>query len=87
MELIHDEVKARRLARVMMDNVEQYNPVLVKKGIEEGTIFELLHDQIEEARTEFNARVAPEFAASNLFDYAIVDVLIKRAGKIESSIW
>jgi hypothetical protein len=85
MELIHDEVKARRLARVMMDNVEQYNPALVKKGIEEGTIFELLHDQIEEARTEFNARVAPEFAASKLFDYAIVDVLIKRAYKHEGA--
>jgi hypothetical protein len=50
MELINDEVKARRLARVIMDNVEQYNPALVKKGIEEGIIFELLHDQIEEAR-------------------------------------
>ena len=85
MALIDDEVKARRLARVMMDNVEQYNPALVKKGIEEGTIFELLHDQIEEARTEFNARVAPEFVASKLFDYAIVDVLIKRAYKHEGA--
>ena len=81
MELIHDEVKANRLARVMMDNVEQYNPELVKKGIEEGTIFELLHDQIEEARVEFNMRVVPELASSKLFDYAIVDVLIKRAYK------
>lgn len=81
MALIHDEVKARRLARVMMDNVEQYNPALVKKGIEEGSIFELLHEQIEEARTEFNARVAAEFVNSKLFDYAIVDVLIKRAYK------
>ena len=81
MQLIHDEVKANRLARVMMDNVEQYNPELVKKGIEEGTIFELLHDQIEEARSEFNMRVVPELASSKLFDYAIVDVLIKRAYK------
>jgi hypothetical protein len=64
-----------------MDNVEQYNPALVKKGIEEGTIFELLHDQIEEARNEFNMRVGQEFVESKLFDYAIVDVLIKRAYK------
>jgi len=80
-ELITDEVKARRLARVMMDNVKQYNPALVKKGIEEGTIFELLHEQIEEARNEFNMRVSQEFIESKLFDYAIVDVLIKRAYK------
>lgn len=71
MELIHDEIKARRLARVMMDNVEQYNPTLVKKGIEEDTIFELLHDQIEEARVEFNMRVIPELTTSKLFDYDV----------------
>ncbi|MDK9716866.1 MAG: hypothetical protein OEL57_03040 [Trichlorobacter sp.] len=81
MQLIQDEVKARRLARVMMDNVEQYNPALVKMGIEEGTIFELLHDQIEEARVEFNMWVIPELTTSRLFDYAIVDVLVKRAYK------
>lgn len=81
MELIFDEVKANRLARVMMDNIEQYNQDLVKKGIEEGTIFELLHEQIEEARSEFAMRVIPELASSKLFDYAIVDVLIKRAYK------
>ena len=81
MSLITDEIKARRLARVFMDDIGQYYPEMVEKGIQESTIFELLHDHIEEARTEFNKRVIPEFAASKMFDYAIVDVLIKRAYK------
>jgi hypothetical protein len=79
MAVIEDEVRARRVARAIVDNVEQYNPELVKKGLKESTIFELLHDQIEEARVEFNSRVTPDIAASKIFDYALVDVLIKRA--------
>jgi hypothetical protein len=79
MELISDEKRANRLARVMMDNIEQYYPELVEKGINEHNIFDLVHDHIEESRIEFNKRVTPEVAATKIFDYAIVDVLIKRA--------
>lgn len=81
MELITDETRTKRLARVMMDNLGQYEEKLVKQGINEGTIFDLLDAHIEEAREEFNKRVAPVIAASKIFDYAIVDVLIKRAYK------
>lgn len=84
MELISDKTRANRLARVIADNIEQYNPALVKKGILEETIFDLLHDQIEEGRNEFNSRVVQEFAESKMFDYALVDVLIKRAYKHNS---
>lgn len=81
MELISDEERAKRIARVYMDNIAQYYPELVEKGIKESTIFDLLHEHIEEARVDFNNRVIPEFAASKIFDYAIVDVLVKRAYK------
>lgn len=81
MELISDEEKAKRAARVYMDDIAQYYPDLVEKGIQESTIFDLLHEHIEESRIDFNKRVIPEFAASKIFDYAIVDVLIKRAYK------
>jgi hypothetical protein len=42
---------------------------------------------LTEGREHFRSRVNKEIAASNIFDIAVVDVLIKRAGKIESSIW
>lgn len=81
MNLISDEIKANRLARVMMDNIGLYEESLVKTGINADNIFDLLHDHIEEARMEYNKRVTPEIAESKLFDTAVVDVLIKRAYK------
>jgi hypothetical protein len=86
MSLIDDEVKAARLARVFMNDIGAYFPELVEKGIKEDNIFDLLHDQIEEARIEFNKRVIPEFAASKMMDIAVVDVLIKRAYKYKKAI-
>jgi hypothetical protein len=85
--LIDNPDQARRLARAILSDVAIYNRDKVEEGIRNDTIFEVLTDQLEEGRQHFNSRVAPELAASNIFDLAIVDVLIKRAGKIESTIW
>jgi len=87
MNLIDNPDQARRLARAIISDVAIYNREKVEEGIRNDNIFEVLTDEIDEGRQHFNSRVAPEVAASNLFDLAVVDVLIKRAGKIESSIW
>ena len=81
MELISDRKRAERLARVIMDNLGLYEEGLVKSGINSDNIFDLMHDHIEESRREFNSRVIPELAATNIFDLALCDVLIKRAYK------
>jgi hypothetical protein len=86
MSLISDEVKAARLARVFMNDIGAYYPALVEQGIKNDNIFDLLHDHIEEARTEFNKRVIPEFAASKMMDTAVVDILIKRAYNYTKSV-
>lgn len=57
------------------------------KGFAWHSLFDLLADELEEGRQHFISRVAPGIASSNIYDMAIVDVLIKRAGKIESTIW
>ncbi|MRR36709.1 hypothetical protein EG829_19005, partial [bacterium] len=64
-----------------------YNREKVERGIKEDSIFELLSEEIEEGRQHFQTRVAPEIASGVIYDMALVDVLIKRAGKIESPIW
>ena len=87
MSLIENRDQARRLARAIVSDVAVYNREKVEQGIKEDTIFELLHDQLTEGREHFESRVSKELAESNLFDIAVVDVLIKRAGKIESPIW
>ena len=87
MSLIENPDLARRAARAIVSDVAIYNREKVEEGIKNDSIFEIMSDEIEEGRVHFNERVTPEIAASNIYDIAVVDVLIKRAGKIESDIW
>ena len=87
MSLIENRDQAKRLARAIVSDVAIYNHDKVEQGIKNDNIFEVLHDQLTEGREHFQSRVSKEIASSNIFDIAVVDVLIKRAGKIESSIW
>jgi len=87
MSLIDNPEHARRLARAIISDVAIYNRDKVERGIKEDTIFELLENELEEGRQHFLSRVSPGLAGSKIFELAIVDVLIKRAGKIESPIW
>lgn len=87
MTLIDNPDQARRLARAIISDVAIYNREKVTDGIKNDRIFELLENELQEGRLHFISRITPELAATNIFDLAIVDVLIKRAGKIESTIW
>lgn len=87
MELISTIDQARRVARAVVSDVALYNKEKVEEGIRNDTIFELLKDELEEGRLHFLSRVAPELNPDHIYELAVVDVMIKRAGKIESSIW
>jgi predicted NBD/HSP70 family sugar kinase len=87
MTLIDNADQAKRLARAIISDVAIYNPEKVVEGIKNDNLFDVLQDQLAEGRQHFASRVVPELAASNIFELAIVDVLIKRSEKIESSIW
>jgi hypothetical protein len=87
MSLIDNPENARRLARAIISDVALYNREKVEEGIRNDNIFEVLADELEEGRQHFRSRVVPELVSANIYEIAIVDVLIKRSGKIESSIW
>lgn len=87
MSLIDNPAQAKRLARAIISDVALYNREKVEEGIKTDRIFELLNDELEEGRQHFVSRVDPELASSNIYELAVVDVLIKRSGKIESAIW
>lgn len=87
MNIITSKEQAARLARAIISDVAIYNQEKVEKGIKNDNIFEILSEEIEEGRQHFYSRVAPELAPEQLFDLTLVDILIKRAGKIESPIW
>ncbi|BDV41186.1 hypothetical protein GURASL_01090 [Geotalea uraniireducens] len=87
MSLIANADQAKRLARAIISDIAIYNREKVEQGIKGDSIFELLAEEIEEGRQHFVSRVTPDLATTRIFDIALVDVLIKRAGKIESAIW
>lgn len=87
MNIITSKEQAARLARAIISDVAIYNQEKVEKGIKNDNIFEILSEEIEEGRQHFYSRVAPELNPEHMFDLTLVDILIKRAGKIESTIW
>lgn len=87
MNIITTKEQASRLARAIISDVAIYNQEKVEDGIKNDNIFETLSEEIEEGRQHFYSRVAPELDPERMFDLTLVDILIKRAGKIESAIW
>jgi len=86
--LVENPDLAFRLARAIVSDVALYNPEKVEEGIKNDSIFTLMTEELEEGRQHFFSRVSPDLAdREHLFERAIVDVMIKQAGKIESSIW
>ena len=87
-KLVDNPALAFRLARAIVSDIALYNPEKVKEGITNDNIFELLAEELAEGREHFYSRVIPDLPdKDNMFDRAVVDVMIKQAGSIESSIW
>ena len=87
-KLVDNPALAFRLARAIVSDIALYNPEKVKEGITNDNIFDLLAEELAEGREHFYARVIPDLPdKDNLYDRAVVDVMIKQAGNIESSIW
>jgi hypothetical protein len=79
---------AFRLARAIVSDIALYNQGKVQEGIQNDNIFDLMDEELQEGREHFLSRISPEISDRDyLFDRAIVDVMIKQAGKIKSPIW
>jgi len=87
-KLVDNPKLAFRLARAIVSDIALYNQEKVKEGIKNDSVFEVLSEELDEGREHFYGRVSPDLDdRDHLYDRAIVDVMIKQAGKIESSIW
>lgn len=79
---------AFRLARAIVSDIALYNQHKVQEGIEKDNLFDLLDDELQEGREHFLARIADSIPnREHLFDRAVVDVMVKQAGRIKSAIW
>ncbi len=86
--LVENPDLAFRLARAIVSDIALYNRDKVTEGIKGDNIFELMDEELAEGREHFFSRVSPEMEnREHLYERAIVDVMIKQAGKIESQIW
>jgi hypothetical protein len=87
MALIEKPERARQLARAIASDLTLYHEKEIVDGIENDNLFETMHEHIEEGRALFKSRVTPEIYSLNLYDRAIVDVMIKSKGHVKSRIW
>jgi hypothetical protein len=85
--LIDNPQRARQLARAIASDLTLYHEGKILEGITNDTLFDVMAAEIEEGRQLFRSRVTPEIAQLNIYDRAIVDVLIKSKGHVKSKIW
>ena len=87
MALIETKEAARRLARAIASDLSLYNEEKIVEGITHDNLFELLKEELEEGRALFESRVTPELYRENYYDRAIIDILVRSKGHIDSKMW
>jgi hypothetical protein len=85
--LIDNAKRARQLARAIASDLTLYHEAKILEGIANDSLFDVMKEEIDEGRELFKSRVTEEIFAENIYDRAIVDVLIKSKGHIKSKIW
>ncbi len=85
--LIDNPQRARQLARAIASDLTLYHEGKILEGINNDTLFDVMSGEIEEGRQLFKSRVTEEIFAQNIYDRAIVDVLVKSKGHVKSKIW
>jgi hypothetical protein len=85
--VIDNPKRARQLARAIASDLTLYHEAKILDGIANDTLFDVMKEEIEEGRELFKSRVTPEIYAQNIYDRALVDVLVKSKGHVKSKIW
>ena len=85
--LIDNSKRARQLARAIASDLTLYHEAKILDGIGNDTLFDVMSGEIEEGRELFKSRVTPEIYKENIYERAIVDVLVKSKGHVKSKIW
>jgi len=87
MALIETEEAARRLARAIASDLSLYNEEKIMEGITKDTLFDALREELEEGRALFKSRVSPDLFQKNFYDRAVIDILVRSKGHVQSKMW
>jgi hypothetical protein len=80
--------RAKRLARLIVGDIVLYNQDKIVQGIKDDCLFQVLEDELAEGRKYYDKNVDAAVAAqTDYFNQAIVDILVKGRGHVESRIW
>jgi hypothetical protein len=79
--------RARQLARAIASDLSLYHEDKIVEGIQNDSLFDTMASEIQEGRDLFKSRVTEDIFKLNLYDRAIVDVLIKSKAHVKSKIW
>ena len=79
--------RARQLARAIASDLSLYHEDKIVGGIENDNLFDVMAEEIQEGRDLFRKRVTEEIRKLNIYDRAIIDVLIKSKGHVKSKMW
>lgn len=76
-----------RVARGAASDILAYNPDKIRKSLEDDNFFEVMGSELSESIKGFTARTNEEIAASNMFNRAVVDIIIATQANLESPIF
>jgi hypothetical protein len=79
--------RARQLARAIASDLSLYHEDKIVDGVENDSLFDVMSDEIQEGRDLFKSRVTDDIFKLNIYDRALIDVLVKAKGHIKSKIW
>jgi hypothetical protein len=80
--------RAKRLARLIVNDIILYNQEKIVEGIRDDTLFEVLSEELDVARKYYDRNVDPSVSAqADYFNLAVVDILVKGRGNVQSKIW
>lgn len=85
--VIDNPKRARQLARAIASDLTLYHEAKILDGIANDSLFDVMKEEIEEGRELFRSRVTPDIFGQNIYDRALVDVLVKSKGHVKSKIW
>lgn len=88
MAIIDTPEGARRLARTIASDISLYNAEKIARAVQEDNVFGALEPEIREGLQLYESRVDPGLRArSNFFYRALVDVMLRSKGSIQSKMW
>ena len=79
--------RARQLARAIASDLSLYHEDKIVGGIENDNLFDVMNAEIEEGRELFKSRVTDDVYKLNIYDRAVIDVLIKSKEHVKSKMW